>query len=178
MELKDILILADQLVFMRKGRHLTDLEQAILQGTIENQTYSEIANKYHCSSGHLRYVASELWQVISDQLGENIKKSNFIATVKRLKIDNIKNHENHSLEEFRHQMYYESDDAILKDSAISIDQITPLEFKHITINQLKELIKQTVIETIAEMFIDLENNANMNQELQQKLLLIKNQQQG
>ncbi|MBO1045360.1 MAG: hypothetical protein AN483_16790 [Aphanizomenon flos-aquae MDT14a] len=75
-------------------------------------------------------------------------------------------------------MYYESDDAILKDSAISIDQITPLEFKHITINQLKELIKQTVIETIAEMFIDLENNANMNQELQQKLLLIKNQQQG
>jgi hypothetical protein len=35
---------------------------------------------------NLRGVAAELWQIISEELGENIKKSNFVTTLKRLNL--------------------------------------------------------------------------------------------
>jgi GTP-binding protein EngB required for normal cell division len=86
MDLQQILTIADELVFAKTGRHLRDLEEVILQGTLQNKTYSDMAEEYHCSEGHLRGVAAELWQIISEKLGENIKKSNLTATLKRLNL--------------------------------------------------------------------------------------------
>ncbi|XDE61197.1 hypothetical protein AB3M80_21645 [Arthrospira platensis BEA 1257B] len=43
MEVQQIIEWADGLVLIQTGKHLDDLETAILQGTYQNQKYSEIA---------------------------------------------------------------------------------------------------------------------------------------
>jgi hypothetical protein len=60
MDLQQILMLADELVFAKTGRHLRDLEEVILQGTIENKTYSDMAEEYHCSEGQFKRCGSRI----------------------------------------------------------------------------------------------------------------------
>ena len=146
MELAQTLMIIDQVVFTKTGRHLTDLEQAILQGTIADETYAQMAKKSHCSEGHLRYVAASLWQIISEQLGEDIKKSNFTATLKRWKIHDL------------YHINYHQNDTITNDFTASNHQLSTIDIQQInqqlTIEQLKHLIRETVKETIEQIIID------------------------
>ncbi len=86
MNFKEMLKLADDLVFAKTGQHLDDLQEAVLRGTIQGETYQEIADESHCSESHVRNVGSELWQILSEMLGENIRKSNLRSTMERLQI--------------------------------------------------------------------------------------------
>lgn len=86
MNFKEMLQLADDLVFAKTGQHLDDLQQAVLRGTVQGETYQEIAAASHCSESHVRNVGSELWQILSKILGENIRKSNLRSTMERLQI--------------------------------------------------------------------------------------------
>lgn len=86
MNLKEMLKLADELVFAKTGQHLDDLQEAVLRGTIQGETYQKIADESHCSEGHVRDVGSKLWQILSEMLGENIHKGNYRATMERLEI--------------------------------------------------------------------------------------------
>ncbi|MGL4500069.1 MAG: NB-ARC domain-containing protein [Planktothrix sp.] len=81
-----MLKLADELVFAKTGQHLDDLQEAVLRGTIQGETYQKIADESHCSEGHVRDVGSKLWQILSEMLGEDIHKSNYRSTMERLRI--------------------------------------------------------------------------------------------
>jgi len=84
MDVHEILTLADELVFTQTGKHLDNLQQDILRGACKGKKYSKIAEEFHCSEGHVKDVASELWKVLSQALGQEVNKFNFRATVERL----------------------------------------------------------------------------------------------
>ncbi|MGB7708480.1 MAG: NB-ARC domain-containing protein [Microcoleus sp.] len=91
MDVQEILKLADDLVFVNTGKHLDDLQEVILRGTLQGQKYSKIADESHCSEGHIKDIASELWKLLSEVLGEEVNKSNFRVTFERLKFSNLWN---------------------------------------------------------------------------------------
>ncbi|MFM6207086.1 NB-ARC domain-containing protein [Planktothrix sp.] len=76
MEIQEALKWTDDLIFAKTGKHLDSLQRAILEGTWECKGYKDIASEYHCSQDHVRKSASELWKVLSDMLGEDVKKKN------------------------------------------------------------------------------------------------------
>ncbi|MDJ1179974.1 NB-ARC domain-containing protein [Roseofilum sp. BLCC_M91] len=89
MILKEMLHLADEMIFTKTGKHLDDLQQAIVQGTLERKTYKQIAKEFDCSESRVREVGSELWKILSKELGEEISKSNFRAAMQRSKNSNV-----------------------------------------------------------------------------------------
>ena len=80
MNLKEVIKLADDLVFARTGKHLSDLQEKILRGTWEDEDYKEIAKEVNRSEDRVREVGMELWQILSQELGKRVSKSNFKAT--------------------------------------------------------------------------------------------------
>ncbi|GAB4302825.1 MAG: hypothetical protein Fur0025_43800 [Oscillatoriaceae cyanobacterium] len=77
--------LADAAVFARKGRHLTDVEMIILRGSWQNQTYPEMAENSDYAANYLQRTAGpKLWGLLSEVLGEEVKKTNFRTALDRL----------------------------------------------------------------------------------------------
>ncbi|WP_245824180.1 ATP-binding protein [Planktothrix tepida] len=74
----------DQLVVERTGKHLDDLQRAVVEGTWQKQTYDDIAQKYHVTKNHVGDVAYQLWQLLSKELGEDVKKYNFRSVLERV----------------------------------------------------------------------------------------------
>ncbi|MCB8750435.1 NB-ARC domain-containing protein [Planktothrix agardhii] len=91
MNLKEMLKFADDIVFAKTGQHLDDLEAAVLRGTLQRETYKEIAKDFDCSESRIREIGSELWQLLSEELGENINKKNFRAAIERLQNASVVN---------------------------------------------------------------------------------------
>ena len=89
MGVEDLLQLADRVIFAKTGKHLDDLQRAILWGTLVGERYGKIAEEFHVSEGHIRDVGAKLWQQLSQELGEEVRKSNVRATVERLKHSNF-----------------------------------------------------------------------------------------
>ena len=83
MDVKDILQFTDSLFFSETGKHIDRLQETILKGTLDGQKYSEIAEEEHCTEGYVRNVASELWQILSNALGQEVNKSNLKRTLQR-----------------------------------------------------------------------------------------------
>ena len=82
---------ADDIVFAKTGQHLDDLQAAVLRGTLQRETYKEIAKDFDCSESRIREIGSELWQLLSEELGENINKKNFRSAMERLQISLFSN---------------------------------------------------------------------------------------
>lgn len=76
MDIETVLKWTDDLVFAKTQKRLDTLQKAILKGTWQRQTHAEIAEDYHCTNDHVRKTASELWKLLSEILGEEIRKSN------------------------------------------------------------------------------------------------------
>ncbi|MCP9293676.1 MAG: NB-ARC domain-containing protein [Planktothrix agardhii LY1] len=91
MNLKEMLKFADDIVFAKTGQHLDDLQAAVLRGTLQRETYKEIAKDFECSESRIREIGSELWQLLSEELGENINKKNFRSAIDRLQNSNVVN---------------------------------------------------------------------------------------
>jgi NB-ARC domain len=91
MNLKEVIKLADDLVFARTGKHLNDLQEKILRSTWQHQDYNEIAKEVNLSEARVREVGMELWQTLSQQLGEKVSKSNFRASMERLQLSFFSN---------------------------------------------------------------------------------------
>jgi hypothetical protein len=89
MDVQEVLRLADHLVFTKTGKRLDDLQEAILRGSLESEKYSKVADAFHCSEGHVKDIASDLWKILSDALGEEVRKSNLRSTLKRQKYSNV-----------------------------------------------------------------------------------------
>ncbi len=85
------MIIRISLIRNKKGRslffhYLDDLQEAVLQGTLQRETYKEIAKDFDCSESRTREIGSELWQILSEDLGEDINKKNFRSAMERLQI--------------------------------------------------------------------------------------------
>ena len=79
----------DNLVCAKTQKHLDNLQVSILKGVLNDQKYSEIADDYKCTKGHVKDKAYELWGILSKSLGiENINRHNFRTTVEKLKFTN------------------------------------------------------------------------------------------
>lgn len=91
MDTQEVLKFADDLVFSQTGKHLDNLQEAILRGTVQGKRYSKIAEENNCTQGHVRDVASEFWKILSEILGEEVSKSNFRVTLERLRFSNVSN---------------------------------------------------------------------------------------
>ena len=81
MEMQEALRWTDELIFTRTGKRLDSLQRAILEGAWHGKGYKDIAEKYHCSNDHVKKSASELWKLLSDLLGEDVKKKNVRSLV-------------------------------------------------------------------------------------------------
>ena len=91
MNLKEMLNLADKIVFEKTGHHLDDLQEAVLRGTLQRETYKQIATDFDCSESSVRKVGAELWEILSEELGEDVSKSNFRSAMQRLQNYNVLN---------------------------------------------------------------------------------------
>lgn len=91
MNLKEVLKLADEVVFAKTGQHLDDLQEAVLRGTLQREKYKQIAKDFDCSESNVRQIGSELWRILSEELGEDVSKSNFRAAMERLQNSNVLN---------------------------------------------------------------------------------------
>lgn len=83
MNAEAVLELADSLVFKATGKHLNDLQRKILKDVWRRQTYSEIARRLKYTEGHVKDVASQIWQALSQSLDERVTKSNSLAVLER-----------------------------------------------------------------------------------------------
>lgn len=89
---KNVLQVADSFIFAERGKHLTDVEAAIIIGVLNNYTYSEIANHQECTEGHIKDVSARLWQSFSKLLGEEVTKKNLKSTLLRRGIFSFSNY--------------------------------------------------------------------------------------
>src|SRR4028118_1089724 len=94
MDVQEVLKLADDLVFVNTRKHLDNLQEMILRGTLQGQKYSKIADESHCSEGHIKDIASALWKLLSEVLGEEVNKSNFRVRLEQVKLSNLWNFNN------------------------------------------------------------------------------------
>ncbi|MBW4664332.1 MAG: AAA-like domain-containing protein [Chroococcus sp. CMT-3BRIN-NPC107] len=84
MDFEQGLEVVNKLVFARFGRHLTDVETAILIGSLQNQTYEQIAfNSGYSISYITRDVGPKVWKLLSQALGETVSKTNFQTALER-----------------------------------------------------------------------------------------------
>ena len=100
MNLKEALNLADRIVFEKTGQHLDDLQEAVLRGTIQRETYKEISKDFDCSESSVRKVGAELWEILSEELGEEVSKSNVRSVMGRFIFENVSNFENVAISSF------------------------------------------------------------------------------
>ncbi|WP_224410667.1 NB-ARC domain-containing protein [Oscillatoria salina] len=91
MNLEQMLKLADEIVFTKTGQHLSTLQDAVVRGTIQRKTFKQIATDFDCSESHVRQIGSQLWEIFSEELGEEVNKSNFLSAIKRSQISNLLN---------------------------------------------------------------------------------------
>jgi hypothetical protein len=95
MNLKEVLKMADEIVFAKTGQHLDNLQEAILRGTMQGEKYTKIAEEIHCNESYVRDVGSKLWPILSEELGEDVNKTNFRSVIERLQVSIVSHLEQH-----------------------------------------------------------------------------------
>lgn len=91
MNVTEILQFVDSLVYQHTGKHLDDVQRAVVKGSYEGETYNEIGEKNHFNKSHVGEVGGNLWKILSEALGEDIKKTNCRSVLERLYIQSCDN---------------------------------------------------------------------------------------
>ena len=87
---------AEELIFNKTGKYLSDLQRALLFTTLtgSRKTYEEIAEEHSYSSEYVKqHIAPKLWQLLSQVLDQKISKSNAKATLERQRLKHQKQQE-------------------------------------------------------------------------------------
>ncbi|BAY23375.1 hypothetical protein NIES2100_31400 [Calothrix sp. NIES-2100] len=83
-DLNEAIKIANQAVFAKFCRKLSDIEIIVLKGAWERYAYDQIAAKHQYATSYISQdVAPKLWDLLTDALGERVKKSNFKEALKR-----------------------------------------------------------------------------------------------
>jgi hypothetical protein len=106
MDVNAALQFADQLVFEHTGKHLDSIQKAVVEGTWQKETYEDIAKKYNLTEKYLSDVGYKLWQLLSEALGEDIKKTNFRSTLERGYIKSFENSNIYNINGNNNYFYY------------------------------------------------------------------------
>lgn len=83
MNIQEVLLFADDLVYRKTGQHLDDIQLGVIEGVLQRKKYGEIAEDLKCTEGYVKDVGYELWQILSDFFGEDVNKSNLRSTLLR-----------------------------------------------------------------------------------------------
>ena len=106
MTVTEILQFVDSLVFSETEKHLDDLQKKIIEEVFKGKTYQQIADIYDYDEGYIGDECRKLFKILSEQLGENINKSNFCWTIERLQLKSspliIHTNSNHSRQNNNH----------------------------------------------------------------------------
>ncbi|MEZ2322329.1 MAG: AAA family ATPase, partial [Microcoleus sp.] len=79
----------DELLFYKTGSHLDFIQKSVLEGTLQDKTYSEIAVKSGYSESHVGDTASDLWKLLSELLGEKVRKANVKAILEKTNFNQV-----------------------------------------------------------------------------------------
>ncbi|MEG4282447.1 NB-ARC domain-containing protein [Microcoleus sp. A006_D1] len=72
----------------------------MLRGTMQGEKYTKIAEEIHCNESYVRDVGSKLWQILSEELGEEVSKTNLRSAMGRFIFENVSNFENVAISSF------------------------------------------------------------------------------
>ncbi|MCP2730082.1 NB-ARC domain-containing protein [Limnofasciculus baicalensis] len=74
---------ADRAFFTATGKHLTDIQKYILMGSWQDLTYEKIAETHPYNPQHIKNEGNQLWDLLSEVLGEKVSKRNFKTALER-----------------------------------------------------------------------------------------------
>lgn len=83
MTITEILQFVDRIVEKQTGEHLDDLQKTVIQGVWQGKTYNQIADECGYDKNYVGDVSRKLFKILSEQLNEDINKSNFSWTLER-----------------------------------------------------------------------------------------------
>ncbi|NEQ69804.1 MAG: hypothetical protein F6K21_30795 [Symploca sp. SIO2D2] len=83
MNIEEVLMFADKVVFDNTGNHLDDMQLGVIEGVLKRQKYSDIAKNLNCTESYVKDIGYELWQLLSTIFQENVNKSNLRSTLLR-----------------------------------------------------------------------------------------------
>lgn len=83
MDVQQAIDFADELVFSATGRHLSDIQVGVIEGVLNRKKYGQISKELNCTENYIKGVGYELWQLLSETLGEEVSKSNLRSTLLR-----------------------------------------------------------------------------------------------
>jgi len=83
MDIHEVLQFVDKVVYAKTGKRLNDLQRGIIEGTLKQQKYSEIADTYRLTQGHVKDVGYELLQMLSETFDEPGDKGNLKSVLER-----------------------------------------------------------------------------------------------
>jgi len=84
MNVEEAFAIADSAVLAETGRHLSDVEKIIFEGSWQGQNYEEIADAQGYSPDYIRGdAAPRFWKLLSEAFGEKVKKRSFRAALER-----------------------------------------------------------------------------------------------
>jgi hypothetical protein len=92
MDIAEVLKIADDLMFDSTSKYLDDFQRSIVQGVWDGKTYKDIADDTDRTEGHVRDSAANLWQDISEAVGEKVRKSNFKSIVEKYQFSIVSSH--------------------------------------------------------------------------------------
>lgn len=82
--LEEAIKIANQSINLKFNRNLTDVETIILKGAWFRDEYDIIAAKNQYATSYISQdVAPKLWKILTESLGERVRKSNFKGALKR-----------------------------------------------------------------------------------------------
>ena len=83
-DLNKAIEIANQAVLAKFSRNLSDVEIIVLKGAWERYEYDQIATRHQYTTSYISQdVAPKLWNLLTNALGERVKKSNFKEALKR-----------------------------------------------------------------------------------------------
>jgi len=89
MDIAQVVNILDELLFDKTGSHLDFIQKSVLEGTLRDKTYSEIALKSGYSESHVGDIASDLWKILSDLLGAKVRKANIKGILEKTNFNQV-----------------------------------------------------------------------------------------
>lgn len=83
MDAEAALAWVDSLVLTKTGERLSVLQRTILQQVWQGRKYLEIAEDRGYTEGHIKDIGSQLWKLLSKELGEKITKISYRTAIER-----------------------------------------------------------------------------------------------
>lgn len=83
MDIAAVLEFLDEVVHRNTGKRLNKLQRGIIEGTLKQQKYADIADNYDLSPGHVKDMGYELLQLLSNIFGEKVTKNNLESILER-----------------------------------------------------------------------------------------------